>query len=244
MEIITEDKLRYLAGKHGFNIIYLEKDYFLTLLLHSIRNIDGMYFKGGSALNKIFLNYLRLSEDLDFVSRESIPKVKDLVEDAVDKEIFTRLKIDHSTKDFIRWCIYFKSYFEKKSSIILDVNGKASVHLEPEKHKVKNFYGLDFEITTLNLDEIIAEKVRTLIMRNQPRDYFDLYFILKKHELNFDLINKKLEEVNVKFDVDRIFKNAQKIYSRWDRDLMPLTNKKIKFIKVIRSLQEYFGYKK
>ena len=45
MEIISEDKLRYLAGKHNYNLIYLEKDYFLTLLLYMIKDIQGIYFK-------------------------------------------------------------------------------------------------------------------------------------------------------------------------------------------------------
>jgi len=243
MEIIPEDKLRYLAGKHGFNILYLEKDYFLTLLLYFIRNIKGIYFKGGTALNKIFLNHKRLSQDLDFTSRVKIEKVKRQVDDALDKKIFKKLEIDHVTKNFIRFHIFFKSYFGNESFIILDINEKASVHLKPEKHRLKNFYGLDFYIHTLNLDEIIAEKVRTLVLRNQPRDYFDIYFIIKKHKLNLSLIKKKLEEADAEFNIERIFKNAQKIYSRWDKDLMSLTNKEVKFITVMKSLQKHFGYK-
>lgn len=243
MEMIGEDKLRYLAGKHGFSIIYLEKDYFLTLLLYFIRNIEGIYFKGGTALNKIFLNHLRLSEDLDFASKAGITAVKNRVESVVDKDIFTKLEVDHFTENFIRWRVYFKSYFGGKSFVVLDINRKASIHLKPERHKVKNFYGLHFQINALNIDEIIAEKVRALILRNQPRDYFDLYFILKKRRLNFKIIEKKLEEAGARFDVERIFKNAQKIYSRWDRDLMPLTNRKVKFINVIKALQKHFEYK-
>jgi len=243
IEMISEDKLKYLAGKHGFNIIYLEKDYFMTLLLYFIRNIEGIYFKGGTALNKIFLNHLRLSEDLDFSSKRSIIAVKNQVENAIDKNIFTKLDVGHFTKNFIRWHVYFKSYFGGRSYVILDINRKASIRLKPERCKVKNFYKLDFKINVLNIDEIIAEKVRALILRNQPRDYFDLYFILKKRELNFKLVEKKLEEVDAKFDVERIFKNAQKIYSRWDKDLLPLTNRKVKFMTVIKALQKHFGYK-
>lgn len=34
IKIISENRLRYLSGYKGFNLIYLEKDYFLTLLLY------------------------------------------------------------------------------------------------------------------------------------------------------------------------------------------------------------------
>ena len=243
MDVINEDKLRYLAGKHGFNLIYLEKDYFLTIFLYLIRNIDGLYFKGGTALNKIFLDNLRLSEDLDFTARTKIETLKKNIENSIDKNIFYRLKIDHFTKDFIRYHIYFKSYFEKESFIMVDINKKASMHLKPEFYEVKNFYGLDFKVKTLNIDEIIAEKIRSLILRNQPRDYFDIYFVLKKYRVNRSLVNKKLKEVNATFDKERIFKNAQKIFSRWEKDLLPLTNRKISFIEVIKELKKNFGYK-
>ncbi|MDP7491380.1 MAG: hypothetical protein QGG26_00295 [Candidatus Undinarchaeales archaeon] len=53
---MTEAQLRYLAGEKGFNLIYLEKDYFLTMLLFYLKDIRGIVFKGGTALNKIYLD--------------------------------------------------------------------------------------------------------------------------------------------------------------------------------------------
>lgn len=243
MEIISEDKLRYLAGKHGFNLAYLEKDYFLTLLLYFIKDINGIYFKSGTALNKVFLNHTRLSEDLDFSSKVKINSIKDQIETKMDKDVFPSVEIDHFTKDFIRYHVFFNSYFEGKCSVNLDLNSKASIHLRPELHKVRNFYGLDFQICTLNIEEIIAEKLRSLILRNQPRDYFDLYFILKRYKINFELVKTKLKEANSTFNKEKIFKRAQKLYSRWEKDLLPLTNRKIGFVEVIKFLQKRFKYK-
>lgn len=243
MEIISEDKLRYLAGKHNFNMLYLEKDYFLTIMLYLLRDIKGLYFKGGTALNKIFFNHLRLSEDLDFTSRVKISLIKKALEKAIDKDIFPRFSIDNSSANFIRYHVFFRSYFEKESFIILDINRKASMHKKPEYHKVKNFYGLKFSIHTLNIDELVAEKLRSMLLRNQPRDYFDMYFILKKYKLDMSLANKKLQEAGSSFNVAMLFNNANKIFSRWEGDLMPITNRKIKYLTVIRYLQRYFKYK-
>ena len=59
----------------GQNLV--KKDYYLTLILYFIRNVEGIYFKGGTALNKIFLNHAGLSEDLDFSLTRNEKEVKD-----------------------------------------------------------------------------------------------------------------------------------------------------------------------
>ncbi len=58
-----------LAKKLKFPEGLLEKDYHLTRILHKIskRNIKDLVFKGGTCLNKCYLGFYRLSEDLDFV---------------------------------------------------------------------------------------------------------------------------------------------------------------------------------
>ena len=94
-------------------------------------------------------------------------------------------------------------------------------------------------------EELAAEKTRALITRNQPRDYYDVYMILrKKHKINKALLRKKLVEAGEGFDVNRIFKNARRIYSKWDEEITQLTNKPIAYAAVIMALQKEFGYKR
>jgi len=61
MEMISLEELRIIAGEQGFELPILEKDYLVTYLLYLLKEVDGIYFKGGTALNKIFLNHARLS---------------------------------------------------------------------------------------------------------------------------------------------------------------------------------------
>ncbi len=242
MEMISENKLRYIAGMKGLNLIYIEKDYFLTVFLYLTKGIRGIYLKGGTALNKIFLDHARLSEDLDFAADRPVREIRNELERAVENSgFFTRIRTDKTTKDFVRYLVYYRSYFQAESFIIADVNRKASIHLKPEKHKMPNFYGLDFSINTLNIREIIAEKVRALITRNQPRDYFDAYFILQKHSVDMGLVKRKVKEAGERFDTERIFRNANKIYSRWDSDISSLTNKKLGYMECIKALKKKFG---
>lgn len=239
MEMMTEDKLRNIAGRTGFNLIYLEKDYFLTLLMQTLKDVKGIYLKGGTALNKIFLGHLRLSEDLDYAADRPIAEIKQDIEKLISASgIFRRLEYDKTTPDYARYKTYYRSYFRGESSILVDINRKASIHLKPEVRDAPNFYGLDFKVQVLNIKEIVAEKIRALITRNQPRDYFDAYYILSRYNVDMNLVRNKMEEAGEKFDMERVFKNANRIYSRWDKELLPLTNKKLDFRECMKFLEE------
>ena len=65
-----------LSSKIGFEQRLLEKDYYLTRILHKIaeRKFESLVFKGGTCLNKCYLGFYRLSEDLDFVYNRDISK--------------------------------------------------------------------------------------------------------------------------------------------------------------------------
>jgi len=66
---IDLDDLRRLSIGTKFPQDLLEKDYHLTRILHKIseKQIKDLVFKGGTCLNKCYLGFYRLSEDLDFV---------------------------------------------------------------------------------------------------------------------------------------------------------------------------------
>lgn len=248
IKIISENELRYISGLKGLNLIYLEKDYFLTLLLYLVKDVKGLCFKGGTAMNKIFLNHARLSEDLDFTCQGNIESVKDeilrILKD--NKDIFPSHSFENQTPSYFRLKAFYKSYFTGKNYVILDVNAKASVLLPPILQDIKHFYEEvpKFEILTLDITELFAEKIRALVTRNQPRDYFDTYMLLENgYKIDTDLVQKKLKEADEDLDIVRIFKNAKKIYSRWNDEMSQLTNNPMEYITVIRRLQKEFGYK-
>jgi predicted nucleotidyltransferase component of viral defense system len=69
--ILSRPELKKLieitANKLQIQIEYLEKDYYLTLILSKINELcPDLVFKGGTCLNKVYFDYHRLSEDLDF----------------------------------------------------------------------------------------------------------------------------------------------------------------------------------
>ncbi|MBT3407143.1 nucleotidyl transferase AbiEii/AbiGii toxin family protein, partial [Candidatus Woesearchaeota archaeon] len=63
---LKENEFEQIIVEKGFNRSLLIKDYYLTIILYLIKDIKGLYFKGGTALQKTLLGYTRISEDIDF----------------------------------------------------------------------------------------------------------------------------------------------------------------------------------
>lgn len=76
METKTDlkEEIVKLSDKTKFSPQLLEKDYHLTRILHKIseKRIKDLVFKGGTCLNKCYLGFYRLSEDLDFVYNQDV----------------------------------------------------------------------------------------------------------------------------------------------------------------------------
>jgi predicted nucleotidyltransferase component of viral defense system len=72
--IDLREELRRLSTETKFSPLLLEKDYHLTRILHKIseKRIKDLVFKGGTCLNKCYLGFYRLSEDLDFVYNQDV----------------------------------------------------------------------------------------------------------------------------------------------------------------------------
>ena len=88
------EELRRLSAETGFSSKLLEKDYHLTKMLHRIgeKKIKDLVFKGGTCLNKCYLGFYRLSEDLDFVYNKDVKGLTKLqikrILDGLRRELF------------------------------------------------------------------------------------------------------------------------------------------------------------
>lgn len=92
--IDLKDLIRKVTVETKFLPEMLEKDFHLTRILHKIaeRQIEDLVFKGGTCLNKCYLGFHRLSEDLDFVYNKDVndfsrTQVKNIL-DGLRREIF------------------------------------------------------------------------------------------------------------------------------------------------------------
>jgi predicted nucleotidyltransferase component of viral defense system len=66
--ILFRQALTHTQAGTGFSGRLIEKDYFCSVLLEHLAGTDaGLIFKGGTCLAKVYAEFYRLSEDLDFV---------------------------------------------------------------------------------------------------------------------------------------------------------------------------------
>lgn len=97
---------------------------------------------------------------------------------------------------------------------------------------------------TLAQEEMIAEKIVAAIGRNQPRDHYDIYKIIKaKMPINIEMVKRKCKDSNVEFNIIKMFNSAKKLKNRWDEDLVPLLSEEVSFKEVITTLAKHFRLK-
>ena len=245
---LTVNQFKDIASKLPFNDIILAKDYHITAILYLIKDIEGVYFKGGTALQKIFLSYSRLSEDIDFTLTMDIEDAKKKIINILEKsKLFEKITKDKDVKGFTRLVVHYKGFSDEDGVVFIDLNQRAKLSMKPEKHKIKHFYKdsiPDFSLNALDKEELVAEKVAAAIGRNQPRDHFDIYNIIKeKMPINMEMVKEKCKQSNVEFDIIKMFNKAKKLKNRWDKDLLPLLAEEVSFREVMATLSKYFKLK-
>lgn len=70
-----------ISKETWFNVMMIEKDYYITEFFKELQNYPDIWlmFKGGTCLNKVYLWYYRLSEDIDFsVYRDELKDINTL----------------------------------------------------------------------------------------------------------------------------------------------------------------------
>ncbi len=245
---ISHDELTEIVAIHGFDPDLVAKDYYITSILYLIKEVEGIYFKGGTALQKIFLNYSRLSEDIDFTVTGDVQAItREIISILEASTLFGEITKDKDVEGFTRLEVHYRGVGNEKGAVFVDLNRRAKLLMNPEKHEIRHFYNgfiPEFSFSTLAKEEIVAEKVAAAIGRNMPRDHFDIYRIIKaKLPVNLELVRKKCSDANVEFNIIRMFDKAQKLKTRWDSDLVPLLAEEVSFKEVIAALARHFNLK-
>lgn len=245
---LTNDEFSDLASKLPFNSIVLTKDYYVTAILYLIKDIEGIYLKGGTALQKIFLSYSRLSEDADFTLTEDVEEVREEIISILEKsKLFEKITKDKDVKGFTRLVVHYKGFSDEDGVVFIDLNQRANLLMKPGNHQIKHFYKdsiPNFSLSVLAKEELIAEKIAAAIARNQPRDHYDIYKIVKeKMPINIEMVREKCKQSNVEFNIIKMFNKAKKLKKRWDEDLLPLLSEEVSFQEVMTTLAKYFRLK-
>lgn len=186
--MITALEIKERARESGVPTSTIERDYAQNWLLSALRPIN-MAFKGGTGIRKVFIKNYRFSDDLDFTLLEPFDAyaLQAVVSDAVVRvreESGILFEDDFGfrvTKTGFKATTRFRILNRGSASpvkIDLDLTGpdQEEVLLPVSKRPVFHPYsdGLSVTVTSYALEEIMAEKIRSLFQRSRSRDLYDL----------------------------------------------------------------------
>ena len=173
----------------------VEQDLIISRVLVELYNNqqirDSLVFRGGTALNKLYLNPpSRYSEDIDFVQINSEPIGKTI--DAIQKSLETIFSepIRKVTERSVKLIYRYNSIDNVQVKLKLEINTTEHfqvLELQNTDYQVDSaWFKGSAKIVSYHLEEMIATKLRALYQRRKGRDLFDLWLVLKNNLINID----------------------------------------------------------
>ena len=256
--MISLNELKRIAAKQKIALGVVEKDYALTWILYGLSKTEfkkNFVFKGGTALRKIYFPDWRYSEDLDFTLSKKFSD--DKLREVIDKTnnyllekagITLDIKSLHSNPEYAQIKIQFLGPLNNKNTIKLDLSFNEPTILSPKNKPILSEYS-DKEkhgLLVYPLEEILAEKIRSILQRAKTRDYYDVWKILKLHHkrIDMDLLHevliKKCRAKKLDFNKDLLF-SSERIHpaqQHWEKSLAHQIDNLSDFKMVVEECEE------
>ena len=207
--MLSLEELKRLAGEWHTNEQNVTREYAQHVFLCCLYGdpaADKLFFKGGTAL-RILHRSPRFSEDLDFTGNASLHATKNLIEKTARKmrpEINELALTESKPTTGGYFGILNGTLGPMQTQIQIQISLRQKIS-QGEPMLVTTPLTPSYSVLALQEEEIVREKIEALLARSKPRDFYDLYFILRKPMGNRKLIAskraamlKKLEELNSK----------------------------------------------
>ncbi|MBX7206648.1 MAG: nucleotidyl transferase AbiEii/AbiGii toxin family protein [Bacteroidia bacterium] len=209
--MIKPGEIQQKANAVGVRDQQIEKDYILSWILFGIAKHEQLsetiVFKGGTVLKKVYFEDYRFSEDLDFTLLNSeIPNEQILV---WFKEIFEFIKdeanipldsIDNNEHEDggINFYVSFIGPLGGQGNnkkVKVDISRSEKLVFEPVMNDV--FIGYsdleEHQLLCYSLEEVLVEKMRSVMQRMQARDFYDIWYLLEEHGMDADFYVSEFE---------------------------------------------------
>lgn len=235
--MINKQEIMSFSKKYNLSVDVIEKDYILNWLLDGISNSDLLkdkwVFKGGTCLKKCYFEEYRFSEDLDFT--------------ITDKTHINSIFLSSAFSDITQW-IYeqsgiempeegrrFEEYKNPRDKISVQgtisykgpmqrVGSNATVKLDLSNDEIL-VNKPQMKISAYSIEEIFAEKLRTLVERLRPRDLYDVIHLHVDKRWNLDkkivkeALKQKCEYKNVEIPTMNLLESGGRkkaLISDWE----------------------------
>lgn len=200
------------ARDHGFAGDLIEKDAFCSMVLATLaaKMPESVVFKGGTCLSKVYMDFYRLSEDLDFSipvplqsSRAERRRLTEPVKALCDGipafcphvAILDPMRGANQTTQYVQTLGYRSRITGKMAQIKVEFGLREPLLLAPRVESAGtllvspltgNSVFPSFPVRVMDLKEAWAEKIRAALCRRNPaiRDFFDLDYALRTNHFD------------------------------------------------------------
>ena len=191
----------------------IERDYVLAWFLsnlaqHPLREV--LAFKGGTALRRCWFEGYRFSEDLDFTlitpnTLENIlagfEEIFTAVENASGLQIAFDREDRHSHQNSHTFYLRYQGPLPAANDVKVDITINEVLCLPLQDRPILRTYDMFSDlpegpmIKVYAIGEIVIEKLVALSdrARNEPRDLYDLWYLLSTHDLRIAELRQELE---------------------------------------------------
>jgi len=228
--VIPEIEFKENARLFNVPISSIERDYAQSWLL---AYLPKMALKGGTGIRKAYIDNYRFSDDLDFTLLEKsnfkdlTSKIKKAIQEtrnASGISFVDDIKSEEVKNGYVI-NIYFRilraSGYPLK--IKMDITKKENeIIINPiQKRDIIHIYSdkINEQINVYTLEEMFAEKVRSLFERTRPRDLYDVWYLNKKMTFEKSLFQKKCKHKKVEPNIDELVTRKTNYEKTWKSSL-------------------------
>ena len=261
--MIKAREIQQKAQREGVRDTQIEKDYILSWILKGVashRNISkDLVFKGGTALKKIYFDNYRFSEDLDFTlitqetSNEQLlawfNESFEYVREASNIPLSLQPHQEHQDGGLNFYIQYVGPLggLGANKTVKVDISRNEHMTFAPLlKPVLVNYSDLDaHDLRCYSLEEVLVEKLRSVMQRMQARDFYDIWYLMEKHDLqpefHFDefcqkCIHKGLKPADFP---QKMSERLSQYKSRWKSSMNDQIRDLPDFDKVVREVQKH-----
>lgn len=209
--MIKPGEIQQKARAVGVRDQQIEKDYILSWILFGIAKHEqlskAIVFKGGTVLKKVYFENYRFSEDLDFTllnnetSNEQIFSWFKEVYKFIKEEANIPLEIMDNNEHEDGSINFYISYIGplggqgNNKRVKVDISRSELLVFEPEMKDVCIGYSdlEEHQLLCYPLEEVLVEKMRSVMQRMQARDFYDIWYLLEKHGMKADFYMSEFE---------------------------------------------------
>lgn len=222
-KMIEKQTFQNYAIKQQTNLGNVLREYLQHLFLtyfYQKEISQNFLFKGGTALKLVF-GSPRFSEDLDFSGLKNSGNYEKILEEVLLNFSFENIEVDlieSKPTSGGHLAILEFNLLGEKLELRNEISFRPQRFLARETTIIASEITPAYKIFLLDRRMMVKEKIEALLTRQKPRDFFDLYFILRKEELRQVL---ELEAEQRKKIISYLKEQDKKIISNELKRLLP-----------------------